>query len=59
MNGTEFRYIDEIVDIEGFDYAFVHYSDFKEIQDKDFHQLRDNFLTARRELVEYCGLEDV
>jgi hypothetical protein len=51
--------IKNAVDGEGFDYAFVHYSDFKEIDDEEFHTLRKAFVSAREALAEYCGLEGV
>ena len=45
-------------DIEGFDYAFIHYSDFKEIKDKKFHELRLAYVKARNDLAKYIGLEE-
>jgi hypothetical protein len=58
MTGKDARNIRERVDQEGFDYAFVHYTDFDEVVDGAFHELRLAFLAAREELIEYCGLED-
>ena len=46
------------IDHEGFDYCFVHYSDFKNIKDERFHKLRDAFVTARQKLADYIGFED-
>ena len=31
---------------EGIDYCFKHYSNFEEIKDEKFHELRNNFLTS-------------
>lgn len=59
MTGKEARDIQDRVENEGFDYAFVHYSDFEEIKDATFHKLRLAFLKAREEFVDYLGLEDV
>lgn len=58
MNGKQVRVIADRVELEGFDYAFVHYSDFNEIKDEEFHKLRVAFLTARTALIDYIGLED-
>lgn len=58
MTGKELRYVDATVENEGFDYAFVHYTDFKNIKDEKFHELREAFLKARQELIDYCGLEN-
>ena len=46
------------IDNEGFDYVFVHYSNFEFIKDKEFHELRKKFLEARENLANYIGLED-
>lgn len=43
---------------EGFESAFVDYSDFKDVNDDEFHDKRLAFLGARKALVEYLGLED-
>jgi len=58
MTGKQFRYVLETVESEGFDYTFTSYSDFEEIEDEEFHRLRQDFLDARRKLAEYIGLED-
>lgn len=60
MKRKEFRYVDEVVENEGFDYAFVHYTDFRDtVTDSEFHRLREAFLAARKALVDYAGLEYV
>jgi hypothetical protein len=46
------------VEKEGFESAFVDYSDFRDIQDAEFHDKRLAFLEARKALVEYLGVED-
>ncbi len=51
--------IQDIVECEGFDYGFTHYTSFDDIKDKKFHELRLKFLAARIALVDYCELEDV
>lgn len=45
----------DIVDNEGFDYAFVHYTDFNDVENERFHELRKNFLKAREELAKFIG----
>lgn len=45
------------VENEGFFYAFKDYSDYNEVEDKEFHRLRLNFLNSAKELGEYLRLE--
>jgi hypothetical protein len=40
----------DVVDNEGFDYAFVNYSDFAEIEDAEFQQKRAAYVKAQQEL---------
>jgi hypothetical protein len=43
------------MDAEGVAYCFMHYSDFQEIEDEEFHTLRKNLIktiTDLQELVE-------
>lgn len=49
----EMHYVQNTVYYEGFDYAFVGYSDFKEITDSQFHVLREEYLAARKNLKKY------
>lgn len=58
LSNEEFNTIDGCVDNEGFDYTFKHYSEFPEIKDKKFHNLRREYLAARDALAEYIGIED-
>jgi hypothetical protein len=39
--------------IEGIDYCFERYSSFKEIEDKEFHKLRLEFLDSMKKIREY------
>ena len=41
------------MDAEGFDYCFDGYSDWKEIEDLKFQELRKNYLKAKKELEKY------
>lgn len=55
MNAKELQYVQETVECEGFDYAFQHYSDFFEIKDTKFHELRAAYVEAAEKLSEYIG----
>ncbi|HED4408754.1 TPA: hypothetical protein R4328_001876, partial [Pasteurella multocida] len=46
MKQEDREYLQSIIENEGFDYAFVGYSHFKEIQDEEFHKLRLAYLAA-------------
>lgn len=48
----------DAIEKEGFESAFVDYSDFSEIADRDFHDKREAYLANRKALIEYLGLED-
>jgi hypothetical protein len=41
------------MDAEGFHYCFESYSSFKEIEDEEFHRLRNEYLTAASKLEKY------
>lgn len=43
------------VEIEGFEYAFRSYSDFPEVEDPEFHRLREAFVKAADELEVYLN----
>ena len=58
MNEDEKREVEAIVGVEGFDYAFVHYSSFDNIKDKKFHELREAFVAARGKLADYIDLDE-
>ena len=59
MTRAEFRYIHQIIDNEGFDSAFVDYTDFVDmVTDPEFHKLRQAYLAARTDLWEYIYGED-
>lgn len=55
MNGYQARNVLEIIDQEGFDYCFLHYTDFKEIKDKKFHKLIDDYVEATKKLENYIN----
>lgn len=45
----------EIVNAEGFDGAFRHYSSYRDVQDEKFHQLRKAYIAAANELIDYIA----
>lgn len=60
LTSKELEYIQDKVEGEGFDYAFLYETDFKDmVKDKKFHQLRLRFLKATKALAEYAGLDEV
>lgn len=56
MQKSDLIEIQVIIDNEGFDYVFAHYSDFKEIKDEKFHELRKQYLDSRIKLGKYLKL---
>ena len=46
------------IDNEGFDYTFIGYSDFEEIKDTKFHELRQKYIEAKNSLSNYLKLEE-
>jgi hypothetical protein len=45
------------MDAEGFDYCFEDYSDWNEIEDEKFHELRLAFLFTMKKLREYINTQ--
>lgn len=58
MKAADKRKVRDLTELEGFDYAFCCYSDFKEIKDLKFHELRRVYLNATRALRDYIGDKD-
>lgn len=54
---TTLTYVRECVEEEGMYYAFVGYSDFKEVEDEELHKLKETFLNSAKELAEYLRLD--
>ena len=57
MKPTDIDYVRSKIDNEGFDYTFEGYSEFKDIKDDEFHQLRESYLAARKALADYLGVD--
>ena len=53
MTRYEVNYIDAVIDNEGFDYAFIHYTDFENINDSAFHAYRLQYIEARKQLIAF------
>lgn len=47
--------VSDTLEQEGFHYAFMYYSDFSTIQDKEFHELRKAYIDACKKLEKYIG----
>jgi hypothetical protein len=50
---NEMNYVDAVIHNEGFDYTFIHYSNFDDVKDKKFHKLREEYLISRKKLNDY------
>ena len=46
------------IESEGFDYALIDYSDWKNIKDAKFQELIRQFRKARNDLKKYIGIDD-
>lgn len=57
MDKQQKKTVNDIIEMEGFDYAFLNYSDFEDIEDVEFHKLRKEYLTARKRLADLIGSE--
>jgi len=55
MTKKQREYVRDTIENEGFDYAFRHYSDYEEIKDEKFHELRKAYEQAAKELEDYIG----
>jgi hypothetical protein len=51
-------YVRNTVNLEGFDYAFRHYSNFEEVKDPEFHRLREAYVAAAEALAKYTGCDE-
>lgn len=50
-NVENFRAVQYRMRNEGIDYCFEHYSSFDEIEDEEFHKLRNEFLESMKKYV--------
>lgn len=59
MKPKDAKNILDRIEQEGFEYTFVHYDDFIDIKDEEFHKFRTNYLMAREKFIDFLGIEDV
>lgn len=52
---TNLQAVADIIECEGFEYAFCSYSDFEDIEDAEFHRLRRAFIQAAKALRVYVN----
>jgi len=57
MTEKEKQTVCNVIDNEGFDYGFRHYSSFKEIDDIEFHSLRKKYIKVAEDLEKYIDWE--
>jgi quinol monooxygenase YgiN len=57
MTGKDIVRLQDIISDDGFYYTFVHYSDFEDIEDAEFHARRERFVKASAALAEYLGVD--
>lgn len=55
MTNSDAGYVKCTIQNEGFEYCFLHYSDFKNIEDELFHKLRNQYLDSMDELQKYIN----
>jgi len=53
MKSQDKKYISDSIKSEGFDEAIRFYSQFADVKDKKFHELRAKYLEAAHNLEEY------
>jgi len=51
----DYNYVKNKMKNEGFDYCFRCYSDFKEVNDDKFHELRNNYINSANLLEDYIN----
>lgn len=56
MTKEEKNFLENTIQVEGFDYCMTDYSEWGEIEDREFQRLLKQFIEARQKLIEY--LED-
>lgn len=54
---NDYEYIQSKISHEGFDYCFDGYSDWKEVKDEKFHNLRNAYLKSKQALENYLEMK--
>ena len=57
MNKRDKEYVNSKINSEGFGYTFIDYSNFDDIEDEKFHELRMAYIKAHEDLEKYLGYE--
>lgn len=55
MEEDSIEYVKQKAEQEGFHYCFIHYSNFEEVEDEKFHELRKNYIEATKNLEKYLN----
>jgi len=55
MDKHQIQTVLDVIEQEGFDYAFVEYSNFDDIENEEFHKIRREYLVARDKLAKLIG----
>lgn len=58
MTAKELDNVRQRIFQEGFDYCFIHYSDFSEIKDEEFHKRRLAYAEAQEALWELLNMDE-
>ena len=58
MKKKDKDYLEAKIDGEGFDYAFRYYSNYEDIKDPKFHELRLAYIKTAKDLAGYIGLNE-
>lgn len=58
MTNEEKQNVLDVIDNEGFDYTFISYTDFNEIEDEKFHILRKQYIKIREEFADYIHYDE-
>jgi hypothetical protein len=52
------QYVRDILENQGIEYGLIHYSEFKEYDDPEFHMLREEFIRVHRRIIEHLDMEE-
>ncbi len=59
LNNKEKKKLSDAIQVEGFEYCFLDYSDWNEIKDKDFQAKLKDFQNAHIELKKYLETQGI
>lgn len=58
MTNNQLNEVNQRIEWEGFDYAFINYSKFPQIDDPEFHKLREDYVKAHDALWGYLKVDE-